>query len=95
MTANAWDAALSGTLDAVVGAGAAVAWIGADEGCFVDPPELFATTRMTGCVLACVSDDGTRHLPLRADRPIVPVGDDVLVALRRRVHSLLQDSRAT
>ena len=77
-----WSIALRRTLQAMIASGACVAWIGAEGVPFVDPPELFLPERMSGGVLAWMTDDGASGGSLDPDFPLAPVSDEQMLGLR-------------
>ena len=82
------QAALSATLGALIEAGSRVAWIGAEGLPFCDPPELLDPHCMSGGVLAWMTDTGVADCFIDPDASILPVGDDVLLALRMHAAGL-------
>jgi hypothetical protein len=82
--ANEWTKTLRETLQALIAAGAEVAWCGI-EGYFADPPSLFDPSEMSGGVWALLESDGTLHGPPDLDLPFATLPDGVLVQVRNRL----------
>jgi hypothetical protein len=83
-----WPGVVHRTLTALVAAGCAVAWLGA-EGCpFSDPPDLFSPTWMDGGVLAALTSEGDFLCPMDPDEPLRHLRSEELEFLRARAHGL-------
>ena len=63
--------------------GCRVAWVGAEEIPFCDPPGLFDPACMTGGVLAWPID-GSFGCPLDPDQPLTAASDEEMLQLRDR-----------
>jgi hypothetical protein len=87
-SAREFAAAVRHTLGAMIDGGCRVAWIGAEGVPFCDPPQLFDHDCMSGGVLAWMTDDGGFECPIDPDRPLVPVSDHRLHALRVHAQGL-------
>jgi hypothetical protein len=66
---EAWAAAVAASLDALITAGARVAWAGF-EGLLVEPPGLFDPEAMEGAVWAARTADGLAFGPPPLDAPL-------------------------
>jgi hypothetical protein len=79
---EAWAAAVAASLDALITAGARVAWAGF-EGLLVEPPGLFDPEAMEGAVWAAVTADGQRFEAPELDGPVVTLDAEALARLAR------------
>lgn len=77
-----WIVSARATLEALVDAGAPVAWM-APEGFFCDPPDLFAPDCMSGAVIASLVADGSFLCPIDAEGRLVGISDADLLVLRQ------------
>ncbi len=80
-TGQAWRDSVRRTLEALVDAGARVAWVGR-EGYFCDPPDLFDPTFMSGGVLAAMTSGGEFRCAVDPDQALATLTDDELLRLR-------------
>jgi hypothetical protein len=87
-TGDEFVRAVRRTLNAMIEGGCRVAWVGAEGFPFCDPPSLFDPACMSGGILAWMTDAGDFDCPLNPDRPVIRVGDDVLLALRSHARGL-------
>jgi hypothetical protein len=78
-------------LQDISNAGFVVAWI-AVEGCFAEPPDLFLSESMSGCVLAAFSEANGFQIAVDLDRPIRFLGDAELTELRATSMSAIPTS---
>jgi hypothetical protein len=79
--------AIGDTLDAFLGSGVVVAWMGL-EGSFCDPPSLFLPECMSGGVITARSASGKRWNGPGAAHSFEPLSDNDLLALRAEAHPL-------
>lgn len=91
-TGPTFQEAVRGTLEALIGSGCRVAWIGAEGLPFCDPPGLFDPECMSGGVLAWITDNGKFQCPLDPDDVLAPVTDDELLVLREHARGLADAS---
>ncbi len=83
-----WVLVVSRTLEAILRAGAGISWC-AIEGCFVDPPNLFSPTAMSGGVWSCRSKGGIDVEAPELQGAFRYVSDHVLARLHAEATSLL------
>ncbi len=79
--------ATSTTLDAFIGSGSVVAWMGL-EGNFCDPPSLFLPECMSGGVVTARTASGKQWNRLDTAHSFEPLSDEDLLALRAEAYPL-------
>jgi hypothetical protein len=85
---DVWESTIKRTLDALLGSGCVLAWIGR-EGHFCDPPYLLKPECMSEGLFAAASQDGFFECPLKLDEELSWISDETMVALRTKCPELV------
>jgi hypothetical protein len=80
---DTWEQSVKATLEALLGCGCTVAWLGRQDS-FWDPPCLFDPEFMSEGVLAAASSDGYFRCAVQLDAPLAWLSDKEMTSLREK-----------